>query len=388
MGLNTNSKKRSGLVYLGGFLLATHYATVAYVNSSLLKQFASDSAISLLYVAGSIASVILLTLAPAFLRKAGNVVTLLVFIVLESFAVFGMGNFSIVFLIMFLFILHQAAESMLYFSLDVSLEHEIKIEGATGRKRGIFLTAQNIAWVLSPLALSFLAFQDDFKNVYYLSAAALVPLFFIAMLFFRHTKNTTVATSHIISALSSLRRSFDEARIMGAQFILQFYFSWMVIYLPLLLSREIGFGWDKIGFIFTIMLIPYLIFEFPAGLWGDKKIGEKELLIAGFIIMFLTTLIIPLIKTPTFLIWSAVLFATRIGASLVEESSESYFFKHIKEEDTGLISLFRMARPLSFIIAPIIAIPVIYFFSYSASFYFLAFFSLLGLFFIPKVDTR
>jgi len=307
---------------------------------------------------------------------------------LEIFAVFGMGNFTLAYLIMFLFILHQAAESMLYFSLDVSLEHEIKAEGTTGSKRGIFLTVQNIAWVLSPLALSILAAKNDFRDIYFLSAAALVPLFLIAVFFYRHTKNTTVATSRIIPALRSLRRSFDEAKIIGAQFILQFYFSWMIIYLPLALSKEIGLGWDKIGLIFTIMLLPYLIFEIPAGLLEDKKLGEKELLVAGFVIMFLTTLAIPLIKVPSFWIWAIVLFATRVGASLVEISSETYFFKHIKEDDTGLISLFRMARPFSLIIAPLIAIPVIYYFSYLTSFYFLAFFVLIGLFFIPRVDTR
>jgi lipopolysaccharide export LptBFGC system permease protein LptF len=86
--------------------------------------------------------------------------------------------------------------------------------------------------------------------------------------------------------------------------------------------------------------------------------------------------------------WALVLFATRIGASIVEVSNESYFFKHVKENDTALISLIRIARPLSFIVAPLFALPVIYFTSYSSSFYFLAFFVLLGLFFIPKVDTR
>jgi predicted MFS family arabinose efflux permease len=162
----------------------------------------------------------------------------------------------------------------------------------------------------------------------------------------------------------------------------------MVIYLPLLLSKEMGFGWPKIGVMFTIMLMPFLLLELPAGFLADKKIGEREILIAGFFIMFLATLAIPRLASAAFLTWAAVLFATRVGASLVEIGSETYFFKHVKEEDTGLISLFRMTRPLSFVVAPLFALPVIYFFSYSTSFYFLALFTLLGLFFIPKVDTK
>lgn len=136
------------------------------------------------------------------------------------------------------------------------------------------------------------------------------------------------------------------------------------------------------------MLLPFLLFELPAGILSDKKIGEKEILVVGFVIMSVSTFIIPTLSAPIFWIWTVILFATRIGAALVEISSESYFFKHVKEEDTGLISLFRMTRPLSYVIAPLFALPVIYFFSYSTSFYFLALFVLLGLFFIPKVDTK
>ena len=83
-----------------------------------------------------------------------------------------------------------------------------------------------------------------------------------------------------------------------------------------------------------------------------------------------------------------VLFVSRIGASLVESASESYFFKHVKKEDAGLISLFRMVRPISYILVPLITIPRMLFFSYSTSFYFLALFTLSGLLFIPKRDTK
>ena len=136
------------------------------------------------------------------------------------------------------------------------------------------------------------------------------------------------------------------------------------------------------------MLIPYLLFEFPAGLLADKKIGEKEILVTGFLIMAMATFLIPFITLPIFGLWAAILFITRIGASMVEISSESYFFKHVKAEDTGLISLFRMARPLSFILAPLIAIPVLYFTSYGGSFLILAILTFSGLLFIPKKDTR
>jgi hypothetical protein len=383
-----NSNKRLHAVYWGGFLVAVHYALVAYINSSLLGQFVGNDALDVLYIVGSILSIAFLSLAPFFLRKYGSLSTFLFFIALEMLAVFGLGVANMKVLVVVLFIIHLSADSILYFCLDVNLEEETKVEGTTGSKRGVFLTAQNIAWFLAPLALIFLITQNVFGKIYLLSGMALIPLFFIAALLFKNIKETNIVDSRIIPALRSLRKGGDKARVIVVQFMLHFFFSWMMIYLPLLLNKEMGFGWPKIGGLFLFMLLPFIIFELPAGILGDKKFGEKEILIAGLIIMFLSTLIIPFLTTTSFIIWAIVLFATRVGASFVEISSETYFFKHVKEEDTGLISLFRMSRPFAFVIVPLIALVVIHFFSYSASFYFLAFFTLIGLFFIPKVDTK
>jgi len=385
---SATSNKRLKTVYWGGFLVAVHYALVAYVNSSLLGQYVGNNALDVLYIIGSILSLIFLSLAPYFLRKSGSLAVFLIFIALEMIAVFGMGVANAKSLIIALFIIHISADSVLYLCLDVNLEDETKSESTTGGKRGVFLTAQNAAWVLAPLALIFLVTGNAFGGIYILSGTALIPLFIIAALSLKNIKETKIVQSRIIPALRSLRRGGDQARIITLQFILNFFYAWMAIYLPLLLSKEMGFSWSSIGIMLTIMLLPFVLFELPAGFLADKKIGEKEILIAGLVIMCLATVAIPVISSPIFWIWAAVLFATRIGASLVEIASETYFFKHVKEEDTGIMSLFRMARPFSYVIAPLLALPVIYFFSYSASFYFLAFFVLLGLFFIPRVDTK
>lgn len=368
--------------------MAIHYALVAYINSSLLGQYVSNNVLDVLYIIGSILGIAFLSIAPFLLRKYGSLTTFLFFIALEMVSVFGLGVADTKVLVIILFIILISAESVLYFCLDVNLEDETRLESTTGGKRGIFLTVQNFAWVLAPLALSFLVVKNMFGRIYLLSGAMLVPLFIISVLFLKNLKETQVVQSHIIHALRALWRGGDQARVIILQFILNFFYAWMAIYLPLLLSKEMGFGWDRIGIMLTIMLLPFILFELPAGFLADKKIGEKEILITGLLIMCAATAVIPNIPSAVFLVWAAVLFATRIGASLVEIASETYFFKHIKEEDTGAISLFRMARPLSYVIAPLIALPVIHFFPYSTSFYFLVFFVFLGLLVIPRVDTK
>jgi MFS family permease len=134
----------------------------------------------------------------------------------------------------------------------------------------------------------------------------------------------------------------------------------MIIYTPIYLHTYIGFAWDKIGIIFSIMLLPFVILDFPLGKLSDK-IGEKKMLLFGFVIICLSTLVIPFINTPTLWLWAFVLLLTRIGAATIETMSESYFFKYISEENIDLISFFRNTGPLSFIIGPALAIPVLLF---------------------------
>lgn len=49
------------------------------------------------------------------------------------------------------------------------------------------------------------------------------------------------------------------------------------------------------------------------------------------------------------------MFVTRVGASLVEVTTESYFFKHTRSSDAQIISFFRITRPLSYILGAVVA---------------------------------
>jgi MFS family permease len=383
-----NSKRRLWLSYLAGFLMAVHFASVSYINSSLLGKFVSNNTIGLLYIGGSILSILFLLIIPRVLRRYGSVPIFLFFIALEIISVFGLGALSIPVLVVFLFLIHLSGDPTLYLCLDINLEQETKSEGTTGTKRGLSLTFGNIAWILGPLALIFLINKNDFSKVYFLSSLALIPLFIVVAIFFKNTKKADASSSNIFLALKYLGNGGDKSRIIGIQFVLNFFYSWMVIYMPLLLSKDMGFGWDKIGLVFFMMLLPFPIFQLPAGILADRKLGEKEILAFGFSIMIISTSFLAFLNSHVFWIWGLALFATRIGASLVEVASESYFFKHVKEEDTGLISLFRVTRPFSYVISPLIALPIIYFTSYSASFFFLAVLTLSGIFLIPKIDTK
>ena len=80
------------------------------------------------------------------------------------------------------------------------------------------------------------------------------------------------------------------------------------------------------------MLLPFVILDFPLGKLSDK-IGEKKMLMAGFLIMTSSVLAIPLMTEPLLWLWAVILFMTRVGAATIESLSESYFFKVIKKRN-------------------------------------------------------
>jgi MFS family permease len=97
---------------------------------------------------------------------------------------------------------------------------------------------------------------------------------------------------------------------------------------------------------------------------ADEKYGEVEFLTIGFVIMGLSTIFMSFVTLKSMWIWATVLFITRIGASFVEISTESYFFKKVKQEETDVVSFFRVSRPLSFILAPVLATIILQFIPY------------------------
>jgi MFS family permease len=137
--------------------------------------------------------------------------------------------------------------------------------------------------------------------------------------------------------------------------MLQFFFGWMIIYTPLYLHENLGFDWSSIGIIFTIMLLPYVLFEVPLGKLADTILGEKEILILGFIITAISTMAMAFMHTTELIPWIIILFITRVGASSIEVMNETYFFKKVRAEDTTAIEIFRIMRPAGYILAPLVA---------------------------------
>jgi len=158
-------------------------------------------------------------------------------------------------------------------------------------------------------------------------------------------------------AWQSFKKFFSNknlARSYKINFLLQFFYAWMVIYTPLYLFAHLGFDWKEIGIIFTIMLLPFVFIQFPLGKYSDK-IGERKMLMIGFSIIAFSTMTLFFIDRHEVWIWALFLFCTRVGAATIEVMSDVHFFRQIDKENDSFITVYRNAGPTSYVIAPVAA---------------------------------
>ncbi|MDQ5969095.1 MAG: hypothetical protein QG579_252 [Patescibacteria group bacterium] len=375
-------------IFLSNIFISFHYALIIYVNSTLLSNFFSETQVSGLYVIGSIANTLLLLSASKILEKIGIYKFAVYCIAIEFLSILGMAISTTPFLVGLYFLIHLVTISLLLFNMDMFIEDVSNNKSLTGSIRATYLTVTNITIVLGPSLVALLMFNNNYSLVYFASCAFLIPLYF----FFRRLKDVqTPVVQHIKikETLSEYIKNKNLYNIFISNFLLQLFYAYMVIYVPLYLEKYIGFSWPQIGLMFTIMLLPFVFFELPVGELADEKYGEKEFLTVGFLIMGLTTIFISFVTVKVFWIWATLLFITRVGASFVEISTESYFFKQVNPEKSDVISFFRISRPLSFIVGPILATLTLEFIPYQYIFILIGSLMILGTrYSLALIDTK
>jgi MFS family permease len=187
--------------------------------------------------------------------------------------------------------------------------------------------------------------------------------FFLLITGFRNFEDPEYHKINVWGTLSCIKGHKNLFNIFTVQFIMRLFFSLLVIYMPIYLHTVIGFDFAQIGTMTAIILLPYALIEYPAGRIADKYIGEQELLILGFLLGGMSTVYLSFIVGSSFVLWTAVLFIGRAGMSLVEIMSESYFFKHVDENDSNTIRFFRITRPLAYVIGPLLGTIIVALFS-------------------------
>jgi len=380
--------KMLNTLFLSNVFFSLHYALIIYVNSSLLNNYFDETHISSLYIIGSIFTTILLIYASRILEKIGSYRFLTYVLFLELLSTIGLFISATPFLVGLYFLIHHIVVSLIYFNMDIYIEKASPNKTLTGSIRATYMTIANLAIIIGPTIVSFLVIGKNYDHVYMVSSIFLLPIFYL-ILKLKNIKIDALKHIDLRQTIAEYAANRNLYNIFTAGFLLQLFYAFMVVYMPIYLSNYIGFSWSEIGIIFTIMLLPFVLFELPIGELEDDKYGEKEFLTIGLIVMGLSCIFIAFVTVKVFWIWATILFISRIGASFVEVSTESYFFKQVTSEKTDIISFFRITRPVSFIVAPIIATLVFQFIPFQYLFLVVGILMIIGVrYSLALKDTR
>ncbi len=375
-------------VFFGSFLFALQSALVAYINSTFLSQFISERFVGFVFTGGALLTLVSLVFMPRLIRIFGNRRVLLVILIANFLALIEMVHQSSPHAVIVAFVAYLLTNNLAIVTFDVFIEHLVE-EKSTGKLRGAYLSIVNIAWVLSPLLAAFFIARGGFTLIYTSSLILVFLTYFSMSTFIRGFTDGIYEREHFFRTIGRLFKNRSLTIITGINFIIQFFYAWMIIYTPIYLTQHIGLSWESLGVIFTVMLLPFVLIPYPLGRIADKKFGEKELLIVGLFVMGASTLALSIPKAPVILVWMAILLMTRIGAATAESMVEVFFFKHVGPKDTGLISLFRDMSPFAFVVAPLLGTLILNVSSYHILFITLGVIVLIGAILALRLkDTR
>lgn len=366
------------ILYVLGFIFTFSTSLPYYVESSFLSGLTNEQIAGFIFAICSILTLVVFVFTPKLFRKFGNYKLTLYLCIITFISLLGIVFSKNIYIILSGFILSYIAITVIGLCMDVFVEHN-STNIDTGRIRSFYLTAVNFAWLLSPWLSGLLVGISSYSKAFLAAALIMIPTMFLISYNLKDFKDPKYDEINFLNTIKEVRADRNIKSIFAVNFLLQFFFAWMMIYTPLYLNKYIGFSWLSIGTMFTIMLLPFVFIQVPAGELADKKYGEKEILSTGFIIMAISTAIIPLVGDMNFLIWALLLFMTRIGAAMVQVMSDTYFFKNIGEKNINVITMYRFMSPLAYAIAPLVAIAFLLYFRIGYLFFMLGFLMLFGL---------
>jgi predicted MFS family arabinose efflux permease len=353
----------------------------------MLGTFASANLISAVYVAASILSLILVTIAPHIVRTIGNFKYVALSLLASSTLLYLISKNSGSKIVP-LFILYFSLNSLVLYGLDLFLEHYSK-ESQTGNIRGLYLTLGNIGWVVAPIISGTLETKFGFPIIYLVAAISVAITLCVVFFSQRGFVDKIYPRTHFIDGMKMLLQNKDLRKITFLNFLLQFFFVIMVIYSPVYLTSVIGFSWKTLGIILSIMLIPFVVFPFPSGYIADKFLGEKELMFGALILMGGATIYFTTLGHSSFLIYAGILFLTRMGASIFETMCDSTFFKRVTDADSAVISTYRNMMPMAYVVGPLIGAAVFNLTSYTTLFICLGILMIVSSLYVLRIkDTK
>lgn len=376
--MNIRSRHKMQSVILAANLLFSFAGAITlYTNSSFIEASLGIQMIAIIYAISALASIIILSQAGKILASLGNRAFFLLYGTFAALALIFLIIPSTLPTLVTALIVYLITTNVLIFSMNIFFQHLAPARGR-GNARGLFLLLGNIGIMLGPLFSAYAINFAGYTGMYMLALVLLVFLMLVLHFNLRTYEDANYNFGNLKTALVHTLQTRTLRNVISANFILQFFYAWMILYTPIYLYKFLGFSWDTIGFIFLVILSTFVILDYPLGRLADWLGSEKELSAIGFLVMTTSVFMIAIIPHPSVLMVGTLLFFSRVGAATVEAMTEIHFFKIAKDSDPGLLSLFCDLRPLAYLIAPLLGALAIILLPFNMIFVVLAFILMIG----------
>lgn len=377
------------ILYALGFVLAVSTALPAYIQSNFLEGFVTLPTVSLFVILSNFLTAVAIIFFPDWVRRLTNgfltKVVLIAFFVSALWLSMAASTLNALLAL----ILFSVASNLIWINMDFLVEGFTR-NATTGRTRTIYFTAINAGWTIAPISASYLVAYGGYTLTFLISGFCLIPFFLIFLWQEKKLRDRTqYSREKTESVAAKVWRNKNLRGIFSIAFLLQLFYASAVVYIPVYLHQNLGIDWQSLGVMFSIMLLPFLLFEIPAGIMADKYFGEKGFLLIGFTVLTLSLFSFYCVNTGIVWLWTIILFASRTGAALIEAMRETYFFKIVNAADVGYIDLFRLTTPLAYVVGPGLAILTLAFLPLNYLFLILAVLMLSGFYFVASLqDTK
>lgn len=337
------------------FFLGFSFAISFYVVLPYLTSFMPARTTGFVVALGSAVAIGAFFYLPKLVARIGAQQAAILLSIAQMFAFFALAAKPNIFAAVPLIAIIIALQPFLTYTLDVLLEATVKEENITGQVRTLFLSAWNIAEIAAPLVLgALLNTGNDYSRIFLAAAVALVPVIVILSTH-KLPSGKAPRLAHAKETFLEIIHNRDLTAVSLGHFILYLFYIWASLYAPFYLHNILHIPWSTLGWVFTIIFLPFIFIEYPAGFIADNYLGDKELMVLGFIIMGGSFAAMAFItNTTSIALIVGILLLSRVGAALVEAMTEAHFFRRVSETDIETIAFYRILWPASGLIAPLI----------------------------------
>jgi MFS family permease len=366
------------LALLSTFIYSFFLSLPLYNASTYLTKVLNSSALYPVFICSAILVIFFNIYLSKIIKKYHNYKSGVVFITLGMVSTLILAFSNHTHLILLSYIVYTIAAALIFTLLNIFVDEFDTSEGNEGRLRGIFLLLLNFGIIFGAIVSGLIINMFGLKMIWLFTAASLSPMLYIFYKFYRCIPDPRYKHVSLMSGIGSLVRDKNISTIFLCLLYLESFFALMVVYIPIYLLENSNINvvvYSSV--IIPIILLPFILLPFTLGRFADEHNAEKELLIIGISVLAISTLIIPFILKASLFIIIALLFISRVGASIIETMSYSYFFKKVNKQNILLISIFSNIRNYALLLTSVCSWIIMYLFKNFA--FVLVFFALLSI---------